>query len=557
MITSSSTKFKFLVLFVSMLTLSSCGGERQIKDKNTEINSSWQSSLNSSNLTASSTVVSYSSTSTASSSLLDVGSSGIYSSTVESRAAVHSSSAKTLSFSKAGPIYLAENDSFQNLANSGSSDSIIYTTSNPDVATVSENGTIQSVSRGTTIITATQGTISVSYSLAIVPKSVNFSTWENKNNIKIEIPSELNGSELYISNDQNCTFINYLGCLADQKYIVNGSTIETTRTNSTSKPLVLLDGKYWGLQVYGTSARLRTVRDHAVFVLNGKLWSFGGINFDSFIIQPYNDIWSTSDGVNWKRDDTKGLPYLSQHQFVEYNNKVWLFGGEEHIPPDNVIWGLKSSQPAVWSSTDGINWSQIAENTASFFCGETNLVSFKNKLWRFGGCNSSYAYSTTDGISWTQETSSPALLNRVNHRVVAFNNKLILIGGIVNEKYRNDIWSSEDGLSWTLVKEHAEFSERQKPNLIVFNNKLWLSSGEGNTKYFDAWSSTDGTTWLKEEDKSVNGPVILFKNELWTIAGDTKIQYTDIIGSDEIYKSSDGAKWWQLSKYAFDFTRAY
>jgi leucine-zipper-like transcriptional regulator 1 len=128
----------------------------------------------------------------------------------------------------------------------------------------------------------------------------------------------------------------------------------------------------------------------------------------------------------------------------------------------------------------------------------------------------------------------------------------------VNAQFKNDIWSSDDGINWVTVKEHAEFSERQAPDVISFKNKLWLSGGyKADVHYFDTWSSSDGTTWSLENDRSQNGSLILFKNELWTIGGYDKSNVFEVLGSNAISKSSDGINWWHLDKRSFDFTRPY
>jgi Bacterial Ig-like domain (group 2) len=547
---------KLITLLLSTLVITACGGEQTKNSTQAD----WQiKSMASSNASLTSTPLQSSSNPSSSSSTSI--STPIYSGPTESKPAMQSSSAKTLSFSEAGPIYLAEDKYFRNPADSDASGSITYTSSNVNVATINEDGYIQVINKGTAVITATQEKNTASYTLTIVPKSVNFAVWINGNNEEINIPSELNGGELYMSDSVSCTYSNYQGCRDDQKYIIDGSTIIATKNHSKSSPHVLFHNNYWALDFFDNTGYIQPVVDHAVFVFNEKLWSLGGRSKD--FLNPWrypeysNDLWSTIDGVNWTRNFATSLPSLTQHQVINFNNALWLFGGTEHTSI-NDLWKPTYKQPNVWSSIDGINWVKASDNSASFFCGDTNLVVFNNKLWRFGGCGSGYVYSTVDGTNWVQEPNSHAFLNRSNHRVTLFKNKLLLIGGIMNAEYKNDVWSSEDGVNWVLVKEHAEFSERQNPSLTSMNNRLLLAGGsKEGLNYFDTWSSSDGINWSLEGERSQNGSLILFKNQLWTIGGYDKSNFFEVLGSHAISKSNDGTNWWHLEKRSFDFTRPF
>ena len=66
---------------------------------------------------------------------------------------------------------------------------------------------------------------------------------------------------------------------------------------------------------------------------------------------------------------------------------------------------------------------------------------YKNDVW-----------SSSDGVTWTQESASAAFPVRADHQVVAFNNKLWLIGGYDGSR-KNDVWSSSDGVNWYENKE--------------------------------------------------------------------------------------------------------
>jgi hypothetical protein len=135
-------------------------------------------------------------------------------------------------------------------------------------------------------------------------------------------------------------------------------------------------------------------------------------------------------------------------------------------------------------TNDLINWSNISPDTSNTtkWSGRTlygfgSGVYFKNKLWIMGGApknSSSLAndvWSSPDGVTWTQVTANAPWGGRIVQPVV-FNNKIWVIGGWMNGYGANDVWSSPDGVTWTQVTANAPWGGRGMTNPVVFKNKL-------------------------------------------------------------------------------------
>ncbi|MDH3343358.1 MAG: hypothetical protein OEM07_06520, partial [Gammaproteobacteria bacterium] len=112
----------------------------------------------------------------------------------------------------------------------------------------------------------------------------------------------------------------------------------------------------------------------------------------------------------------------------------------------------------VWSSSDGVNWVQQTASAAFSARKFHQVITFNDgsgdKIWLIGGDDGMLrndVWSSSDGINWTQETEKTAFSGRFSHQVVSFNDgsgdKLWLIGGD-DISLKNDVWSSSDGIEW-------------------------------------------------------------------------------------------------------------
>ena len=297
-----------------------------------------------------------------------------------------------------------------------------------------------------------------------------------------------------------------------------------------------IDGANWINET--TAAEFSVRAAHQVVVFNSELWLIGGNSYSGY----KNDVWRSSDGLSWSEVATSGTifsPRLS-HQVTVFNGKLWVIGGLTDASLEN----------DVWSSSDGITWTE--ETAAAGFTTRYyhQVVAFNSKLWLIGGLGpvdgvdyKNDVWSSSDGITWTEETAAAAFSARSRHQVVVFNNKLWLIGGR-DGLLKNDVWSSSDGVSWIRETDAAGFSPRSYTQAEVINNKLWIIGGFDGGYKNDVWSSSDGVTWAEVTSSGpvfsprFNHQVVVFNNKLMIIGG------SDNIGNNnDVWSSSDGASW--------------
>jgi hypothetical protein len=213
--------------------------------------------------------------------------------------------------------------------------------------------------------------------------------------------------------------------------------ISTQDGNFYSSP----DGKAWTLVTDKAPWRKRYCAGSTVFA--GKMWVAGGAGGENATgTGLHNDLWSSTDGVNWKLE-LAHAPWSPRQLFgnlVAHNGRLFVVGG-----------GVVSYQPFraysdVWSSPDGINWSL-----------ETEAAPFASRIWS---------------------------------SVLSYHGRLWLLGGFEAEPRWtnfNDVWYSVDGKTWRRLHTEDIWSERHEVSPYVHDGKLWVVAGNAWPLVNDVW----------------------------------------------------------------------
>lgn len=247
-----------------------------------------------------------------------------------------------------------------------------------------------------------------------------------------------------------------------------------------------------------------------------------------------------------------------------YNNKMWLIGGGTDC---SIQGGVKAD---VWSSSNGVTWSQAVTNTPFGTRWSMGAVVFNNQMWLIGGIvTGGYGndvWSSTDGVHWTQVLTAAPFAARQSFGCVVFNNKIWVIGGDNNLGLGalSDVWSSPDGVNWT--PEGNFPSPRTGASCVVFNGAIWVIAGgtayadpsAGADAYLvnamnDSWYSTDGQNWNQAAANAgfsgrVYAAAQVFNNQIWLLGGAGSPYFPTIPNTgvdDDVWVSSDGTNWTQ------------
>jgi len=272
---------------------------------------------------------------------------------------------------------------------------------------------------------------------------------------------------------------------------------------------------------------------------DNKMWLLGG--WDPGMDPSTNSqVWSSTDGLNWFLDAI--APWEGRHAagYVVFNDKMWVVGGDNNSG---------HYQNDVWSSADGVTWDLATASVPWSNRATHYTLVFDNKIWVMGGQEIwsstgvvayNNVYYTEDGVNWVQATPhagwSPRGLIMGN---VVFQGKMWVIGGGTYDvrSYNNDVWNSVDGVNWEQVTAGAPWAPRQYHSVMVFDNKIWVLAGDehdpdniGGSN--DVWYSSDGKTWTQLSNTPWPGrhaaTVINYNNCLWVIAGSATSLFSDV-----------------------------
>jgi hypothetical protein len=296
-----------------------------------------------------------------------------------------------------------------------------------------------------------------------------------------------------------------------------------------------------------------------------------------------NEVWSTIDGISWEKEKAftpVTYPNTTQmweqrHVFNNYvhNSKIWVIGGDIN---------QGHYQNDVWNTSDGINWTYVSAipstpvNLANLPDRVLSLYNnFDGKMWRMGGqtipelisdsvgnnpplAYYNDVYSTTDGINWTRYNDAPWPARGMCSGNVVLDGKMWVLGGGLydptfgNLVIYNDVWSTPDGDNWVQNVDYAPWFSRQYHSVVVFDNKMWVISGSnrnatssveftsGNLN--DVWYSSDGVNWYQLPNTPWPhrhaSSVEVLNNELYVLAGNNIPAFDATYGQSpiDVYK---------------------
>jgi hypothetical protein len=315
------------------------------------------------------------------------------------------------------------------------------------------------------------------------------------------------------------------------------------------------DGINWtsvtGAAAFGSRYR------HSTFVLNNRLWVFGGQQMIGGVAALSRSAWSTTDGLNWTQEaQTTQVDDSMFAEVIQEAGRVMLIGGVQRVFSNG-----------VYQSSDGNNWNELSASSVFPSRAAHRSISFAGDLWMIGGTtlaggSTSEVWRSSDGLNWNRVTTVGTIFSRRSeHQLAVFNGRLWVIGGWDDSNSGgtgtrlNDVWSTADGINWRLDTANAGFSPRINFGVADFNGRLWVVGGSTatNTNANDVWSSVDGQVWIQETANAAfaarNGlKVVALNSALWVLGGYTTAYVNDI------WTSANGVTWTQVTPTTASFS---
>ena len=126
----------------------------------------------------------------------------------------------------------------------------------------------------------------------------------------------------------------------------------------------------------------------------------------------FNDVWRSADGADWEQL-TEAAPWEPRAgaSVVAHDGAIWLFGGEVGFTCEPV----DSCEPPyfndVWRSTDGVDWEHVTDEAGWSPRPGHQCELLADDFVCFGGFglrgNPTDVWASSDGKSWTELNGSP------------------------------------------------------------------------------------------------------------------------------------------------------
>lgn len=256
-----------------------------------------------------------------------------------------------------------------------------------------------------------------------------------------------------------------------------------------------VDGAKWEFVTHAPWEERHTA---GYVVYKDKMWIVGG---DPIQNHYQNDVWNTEDGINWVQvtSDVPWKDRILHYTLV-HDDKIWVMGGQSvtsRVRKDIPRWALPVSETYyndIWNTTDGVNWTRITEHASWPPRGQIGgSAVFSNRIWILGGgtyCTDYFAdvWSSRDGKSWEKHVECAPWRPRQYHDVAVFDGKMwVLEGAIRKSSQNNDVWYSSDGVNWHELPA-TPWKPRHAASVFVYKGALWMVAGNSMDK--EIWKLT-------------------------------------------------------------------
>jgi len=174
------------------------------------------------------------------------------------------------------------------------------------------------------------------------------------------------------------------------------------------------DGKAWTLVNKGRPVPWAPRCLHGTVVFRDKMWVLGGQTIPSMAPADeiiYRDVWNTTDGFNWTRVEPQE-PYWSAREVygnvLVFNDRMWILGGATYETPKRPE---REFYNDVWSSADGVRWKRHVEHAAWEPRQFHDVAAWDGRMWVLEGWNTqgnrNDVWHSSDGTTWQELPDTP------------------------------------------------------------------------------------------------------------------------------------------------------
>jgi hypothetical protein len=175
------------------------------------------------------------------------------------------------------------------------------------------------------------------------------------------------------------------------------------------------DGKSWTLVNAGGKVPWGPRALHHTLVFRDRIWVLGGQTIPGFAPAEeafYRDVWTSADGVKWEQLTPKE-PFWAARGMIGgsavFQDRVWVLGGGTYDTPKAPE---RKFYNDVWSTADGVTWRRHVESAPWEPRQYHEVAVFDGRLWVLEGYgkgkgNRNDVWYSADGVNWYELPDTP------------------------------------------------------------------------------------------------------------------------------------------------------
>ncbi len=206
------------------------------------------------------------------------------------------------------------------------------------------------------------------------------------------------------------------------------------------------DGKNWTRVAMDPPWAPRVL--HYTVVHRNRLWVIGGQTMPGFAKGAperfHRDIWTSDDGIRWTEVKPRE-PYWPARGMIGgaavHQGRIWILGGGTYDTPATPSRNFFND---VWSSADGVTWKRHTEAAPWHPRQYHDVAVWDGRLWVMEGYhkdggNRKDVWHSADGVTWTEVPDTPW---KPRHAASAFvhGGHLWMVAG---NNMESDVWKLE------------------------------------------------------------------------------------------------------------------
>ncbi len=202
------------------------------------------------------------------------------------------------------------------------------------------------------------------------------------------------------------------------------------------------DGKTWELANKGQKVPWGPRALHYTVAFRDKIWVIGGQTIPGIAAEQeffHRDVWTSGDGVKWEKV-TPEEPFWPQRGMIGgsavLRDRIWLLGGGTYDTPKRPERLFFND---VWSTADGVHWKRHLEAAPWAPRQYHDVAVFDGRLWVMEGYykgNRNDVWYSADGENWYELPNTPW---KPRHAASVFvhDNALWMVAG---NNMESDVW---------------------------------------------------------------------------------------------------------------------